>query len=106
MKAWSKTLGIQALSGGESELPTVVRATTEGLGNCCDWDGPSTRMKKKKSLDKIRVSKTSGLENRVDAQTMCPWSRPAAASPRKHVTGYLLVEWLPAMAPSDVKQLT
>ena len=32
MKAWSKTLGVLALSSGESELAAVARAATEGLG--------------------------------------------------------------------------
>ena len=32
VKAWSKTLGVLALSSGESELAAVVRAATEGLG--------------------------------------------------------------------------
>ena len=32
MKAWSKTMGILALSSGESELAAVVRAGTEGVG--------------------------------------------------------------------------
>ena len=63
VKASSKTMGVLALSGGESELAAVVRAATEGLGlqsilsdfdlcghvaiksdECCDWDGPSTRI--------------------------------------------------------------
>ena len=32
VKAWSKTMGVLALSSGESELAAVVRAATEGLG--------------------------------------------------------------------------
>ena len=32
MKTWSKTMGILALSSGESELAAVVRAATEGMG--------------------------------------------------------------------------
>ena len=32
VKAWSKTMGVRALSSGESELAAVVRAATEGLG--------------------------------------------------------------------------
>ena len=32
MKAWSKTMGVLALSSGESELAAVVRAATEGMG--------------------------------------------------------------------------
>ena len=32
MKAWSKTMGILALSSGESKLAAVVRAATEGMG--------------------------------------------------------------------------
>ena len=32
VKAWSKTMGLLALSSGESELAAVVRAATEGLG--------------------------------------------------------------------------
>ena len=32
MKAWSKTMGVLALSSGESELAAVVRASIEGLG--------------------------------------------------------------------------
>ena len=32
VKAWSKTMGVLALSNGESELAAVVRAATEGLG--------------------------------------------------------------------------
>ena len=31
VKAWSKTMGVLALSSGESELAAVVRAATEGL---------------------------------------------------------------------------
>ena len=31
MKAWSKTMGVLALSSGESELAAVARAPTEGL---------------------------------------------------------------------------
>ena len=66
MRAWSKTMGILALNSGESELAAVVRAETEGMGlqsilsdfclvwsrsnqvrcNWCDWDGPSTRIRK------------------------------------------------------------
>ena len=30
-KAWSKTMGVLALSCGESELAAVVRAATEGM---------------------------------------------------------------------------
>ena len=33
VKAWSKTMGILALSSGESELAADVRAATEGLGS-------------------------------------------------------------------------
>ena len=33
VKAWSKTMGVLALSSGESELAAVVRAATEGLGS-------------------------------------------------------------------------
>ena len=32
VKAWSKTMGVLAMSSGESELASVVRAATEGLG--------------------------------------------------------------------------
>ena len=32
LKAWSKTLGVLALSSGESELAALVRAATEGMG--------------------------------------------------------------------------
>ena len=32
VKAWSKTVGVLALSSGESELAAVVRAATEGMG--------------------------------------------------------------------------
>ena len=32
VKAWSKTMGVLALSSGESELAAVVRASIEGLG--------------------------------------------------------------------------
>ena len=32
MKAWSKTMGVLALSSGDSELAAVVRAATEGMG--------------------------------------------------------------------------
>ena len=32
LKAWSETMGVLALGGGESELATVVRAATEGFG--------------------------------------------------------------------------
>ena len=32
VKAWSKTMGVLALSSGESELAAVVRAATEGTG--------------------------------------------------------------------------
>ena len=32
VKAWSKTMGVLALSSGKSELTAVVRAATEGLG--------------------------------------------------------------------------
>ena len=32
VEAWSKTVGVLALSSGESELGAVVRAATEGLG--------------------------------------------------------------------------
>ena len=32
VKAWSKTMGVLALSSGESELAAVVRAATEGMG--------------------------------------------------------------------------
>ena len=32
VKAWSKTMGVLALSSGESELAAVVRAATAGLG--------------------------------------------------------------------------
>ena len=32
VKAWSKMIGVLALSSGESELAAVVRAATEGLG--------------------------------------------------------------------------
>ena len=32
MKAWSKTMGVLALSSGESDLAAVVRAATEGMG--------------------------------------------------------------------------
>ena len=32
MKAWSKTMGVLALSSGGSELAAVVRAATEGMG--------------------------------------------------------------------------
>ena len=32
VKAWSKTLGIMALSSGASEVAAVVRAATEGMG--------------------------------------------------------------------------
>ena len=32
VKAWSKTMGVLALSSGESELAAVVRVATEGLG--------------------------------------------------------------------------
>ena len=32
MKAWSKTMGVLALSSGESELAAVVRAATEVMG--------------------------------------------------------------------------
>ena len=32
VKAWSKTMGLLALSSGESELTAIVRAATEGLG--------------------------------------------------------------------------
>ena len=31
VKAWSKTMGVLALSSGESELAAAVRAATEGL---------------------------------------------------------------------------
>ena len=31
-KRWSKTMGVLAVSSGESELAAVVRAATEGLG--------------------------------------------------------------------------
>ena len=33
VKAWSKTMGVLALSSGESELAAVVRAATKGLGS-------------------------------------------------------------------------
>ena len=65
-KAWSKPTRILPLRSGESELATVVRAPTEGMGlqstlsdfswrgdvgnqggcNCCDWDGPSFGLRK------------------------------------------------------------
>ena len=32
VKAWSKTMGVLALSSGESELAAVVRAATEVMG--------------------------------------------------------------------------
>ena len=32
VKAWSKTMGVLALSSGESELATVVKSATEGMG--------------------------------------------------------------------------
>ena len=32
VKAWSKTMGVLALSSGESELVAVVRCATEGMG--------------------------------------------------------------------------
>ena len=32
VKAWSKTMGVLALSSGESELAAVVRAAIEGMG--------------------------------------------------------------------------
>ena len=32
VKAWSKTMGVVALSSGESELAAVVRAATEVMG--------------------------------------------------------------------------
>ena len=32
VKAWSETMGVLALSSGESELAAVVRAATEGVG--------------------------------------------------------------------------
>ena len=32
VKAWSKTMGVLALSSGESELAAVVMAATEGSG--------------------------------------------------------------------------
>ena len=32
VKAWSKTMGVLALSSGESELAAVVRGATEGVG--------------------------------------------------------------------------
>ena len=32
VKAWSETVGVLALSNGESELAAVVRAATEGMG--------------------------------------------------------------------------
>ena len=32
VKTWSKTMGVLALSSGESELAAVVRAATEGMG--------------------------------------------------------------------------
>ena len=32
VKAWSKTMGVLALSSGEFELAAVVRAATEGVG--------------------------------------------------------------------------
>ena len=32
VKAWSKMMGVLALSSGESELAAVVRVATEGLG--------------------------------------------------------------------------
>ena len=32
VKAWSKTMGVLALSSGESELAAVVRAATQGMG--------------------------------------------------------------------------
>ena len=32
LKAWSKTMGVLALSSGESELAAVVRAATGGMG--------------------------------------------------------------------------
>ena len=33
VEVWSNTMGILALSSGESELAAVVRAATEGLGS-------------------------------------------------------------------------
>ena len=102
MKAWSRTMGVLALSSGESELAAVVRAATEGLGlqsilNNFDLCGhvaiksdatAAIGMVRRLGLGKvrllavrdswvrhhvrsvkIRVSKTSGLENPSDAQT-------------------------------------
>ena len=32
VKVWSKTMGVLALSSGESELAAIVKAATEGSG--------------------------------------------------------------------------
>ena len=37
-KAWSNTMGVLALSSGESELAAVVRAATEGMGRMSMWN--------------------------------------------------------------------
>ena len=96
VKAWSKTVGVLALSSGESESAAVVRAATEGMGlqsilNDFCFCGDATAAVGKVHrlglgkvrhlavgglwvqhhvrLGKIRVSKMSGLENPSDAQT-------------------------------------
>ena len=97
-KVWSKTTGILPLRSGESELTTVVRAPTEGMGlqstlsdfslrgpvgnqvgcNCCGWDGPS--------FGSVKViGETSSLQNvRAGASERCtsnvPWARTIVAS--------------------------
>ena len=40
VKAWSKTVGVLALSSGESELAGVVRASTEGMTKLFNYSSP------------------------------------------------------------------
>ena len=95
VKAWSKTMGVLALSSGESDLAAVVRAGTEGLGSqsilrckCCDWDGSPTRIRKSSTFGCGRLmdsasrsfGEKSGLENvGIGESESCankvPWTR-------------------------------
>ena len=79
VKAWSKTMGVLALSIGDSELAAVVRAATEVMGLQSILNDFCLRGHvaiKSDAEGKFESAKMSGLENPSDAQTKYPAPEP------------------------------
>ena len=109
VKAWSRTMGILALSCGESELAAVAiksDATAAigmvhrlGLGKVSTFGCWKSMVQHHVRSGKIRVSKMSGLENLSDAQSTLGQNHCCAT--RKRVIGYLSMEGKAYFADGD-----